>query len=359
MTFYWPNMLWLAGILPVLILSYIWLLRRKNKAALRFASLGIVKEAMTPGRRFRRHIPPILMFVSVAVLVFAMARPAAVVTLPSNQAIIMLSMDVSGSMRANDINPTRISAAQAAARDFVAVQPKTAKVGIVAFSSAAMLVQAPTTNHDELNAAIEHLRVDRFTAVGSGLMVALHAVFPDVNADMFTAGRNAFRRCYGYGCGDSNSNGKPLGEGKGEEEQKPPPPVQAGSYKNAVIVLMSDGQTNMGADPIEAARIAANHGIRVFTVGFGSDQGGNVDFEGRTVHVRLDEETLKSIADITRGTYYKAGSESELKKVYKTLSTQFVMEREKTEITAIVTAIAALFAVLAGVLSILWFGRFA
>ena len=357
MTFYWPNMLWMAGILPVLILSYIWLLRRKNKAALRFASLGIVKEALTPGRRFRRHIPPILMFVSVAVLVFAMARPAAVVTLPSNQAIIMLSMDVSGSMRANDINPTRISAAQAAARDFVAEQPKTAKVGIVAFSSAAMLVQAPTTNHDELNAAIEHLRVDRFTAVGSGLMVALHAVFPDINADMFTAGRNGFRRCYGYGC--ESASGKSLDDQKGEGEQKPQQPVQAGSYKNAVIVLMSDGQTNMGADPIEAARIAANHGIRVFTVGFGSDQGGNVDFEGRTVHVRLDEDTLKSIADITRGTYYKAGSESELKKVYKTLSTQFVMEREKTEITAIATAIAAVFAVLAGVLSILWFGRLA
>lgn len=356
MTFYWPNMLWMAGILPVLILFYIWLLRRKNKAALRFASLGIVKEALTPGRRFRRHIPPILMFVSVAVLVFAMARPAAVVTLPSNQAIIMLSIDVSGSMRATDIDPTRISAAQSAAKDFVASQPNTAKVGIVAFSSAAMLVQAPTTSHDELNNAIEHLRVDRFTAVGSGLMVALHAVFPDINADVFTAGRGGRGRGYGYGGG----YGQPLDEAKTEGEQKAPPaPVQAGSYKNAVVVLMSDGQTNMGADPIEAARVAANHGIRVFTVGFGSDQGGNVDFEGRTVHVRLDEETLKSIADITHGTYYRAGSESELKKVYKTLSTQFVMEREKTEITAIATAIAAVFAVLAGVLSIMWFGRLA
>lgn len=359
MTFYWANMLWFAGILPVLILTYLWLLRRKNKAALRYASLGIVKEALTPGRRFRRHIPPLLMFLAFATLVFAMARPAAVITLPSQQAIIMLSIDVSGSMRANDIDPTRISAAQAAARDFVDSQPKTAKVGIVAFSSAAMLVQAPTTNHDELNAAIEHLRVDRFTAVGSGLMVALHAVFPDVNADMFTGGRSGYRRCYGYGCGGGGGYGRSLDEQKSEEEQKPPPPVAAGSYKNAVIVLMSDGQTNMGADPIEAARIAANHGIRVFTVGFGSDQGGNVDFEGRTVHVRLDEETLKSIADITHGKYYRAGSENELRKVYKTLSTQFVMERDKTEVTAIFTAIAALFAVLAGFFSILWFGRIA
>src|SRR6185295_4777721 len=136
-----------------------------------------------------------------------------------------------------------------------------------------------------------------------------------------------------------------------------PIPVAPGSFKSAVIVLMSDGQTNTGADPIEAARVAANRGVRVFTVGFGTDEGGTVDFEGRSVHVRLDEATLKEIADITRGTYYKAGSEAQLKEVYKTLSTQFVMETEKTEITAIFAGIAAFFAVSAALLSLLWFGR--
>ncbi len=349
MTFYWTNMLWFAGILPVLILVYILLLRRKNKAALRFASLGIVKEALTPGRRIRRHVPPVLMFLSLATLVFAMARPAAIVTLPSHQAIIMLSMDVSGSMRAGDINPTRITAAQAAAKDFVADQPDTAKVGIVAFSSSAMIVQAPTTDHEALNNAIDRLRVDRFTAVGSGLMMALKAIFPNLQTDFF-GGRI-------YGQRRSELGGAPLGEAKTEEEQQIQAPVAPGSYKNAVVVLMSDGQTNIGFDPIEAARVAANRGVRVFTVGFGSDQGGNVDFEGRMVHVRLDEETLKEIADITRGSYYRAGSESELKKIYKTLSAQFVMEREKTEITAIFAAAAALFALLAGFFSVLWFGR--
>jgi Ca-activated chloride channel family protein len=347
MTFFWANMLWLSGVLPLLILTYVILLRRKKKAAVRYASLGLVKEAMTPGRRLRRHIPPALLFLGLTALVIAVARPAAVITLPSQRAIIMLAMDVSGSMRATDVDPRRITAAQAAAKDFVNDQPMTARIGLVAFSSSAMVVQEPTQNHEELVAAIDRLQPQRFTAVGSGLLVSLKAIFPDLDFDLGS-------RYSSY----EPRRGVPLGQAKDQEEKKPePPPVVPGSFKSAVIVLMSDGQTNTGADPIEAARVAANRGVRVFTVGFGSEDGGNVDFEGRTVHVRLDEATLKEIADITRGTYYRAGTEAQLKEVYKTLSTQFVMETEKTEITALFAALAAAFVVTAGALSLLWFGR--
>lgn len=348
MTFYAANTLWFLSVLPLLVVAYVALLRRKKKTAVRYASLGLVKEALTPGRHIRRHVPAGLLFAALTVLVLASARPAAVITLPSQRAIVMLAMDISGSMRATDIDPRRITAAKAAAKDFVASQPATTRIGLVAFSSSAMMVQAPTQNHEELGVAIDRLQPQRYTAVGSGLLVALKGIFPEAEFDLGSASGFYEQR-----------RGVPLGQGANASADKKPQaaPVAPASFKSAVIVLMSDGQTNIGADPIEAAREAANHGVRVFTVGFGSENGGIVDFEGRSMRVRLDEATLKQIAEITHAAYYRAGTEAQLKDVYKTLSTQFVMETEQTEITALFAALAAALAVTGAVLSMLWFGR--
>ncbi len=344
MTFFWANLLWLVLVLPVVVFAYLLLLRRKHKAALRYANLGLVKVALATGPRFRRHVPPLLFFVALTLLVFAVSRPAAVITLPSQRTTIVLAMDVSGSMRANDVDPRRITAAQAAARDFIKDQPRNARLGLVAFSSSAMLMQAPTLDRDELLASIDRLQPQRFTAVGSGILVALKAIFPEAQFDLGVPYSRRDRR------------GVPLGQVR-DAAPAPAAPAAPGSFKSAVIVLMSDGQTNTGADPIEAAHMAANRGVRVFTVGFGTTDGGVVEFEGRRVHVQLDEETLKEIANITRASYFHAGTEAALKEIYKTLTTQFVMETEKTEITGLLAGVAAIFAAAAAVCSMLWFGR--
>ncbi|MBY0509476.1 MAG: VWA domain-containing protein [Rhodospirillaceae bacterium] len=346
MTFQTPGMLWLLLVLPLAVLAYIFLLRRQKRSALRFASLGLVKEALGPGQKFRRHLPPAVFLVAMGLAVFSIARPAAVITLPSQRETIVLAMDVSGSMRATDVDPRRISAAQAAARDFVKDQPRTARIGVVAFSSTAMTVQQPTLNREDVIAAVERLQPQRFTAVGSGILVALQNIFPGASFD-----EESPRSL-------PSTQGAPLG-GDTQVEQQPFMPVPPGSYTSAVIILLSDGQTNVGADPVKAAHAAADRGVRVFTVGFGSDQGGVVDFEGRSVYVQLDEETLKKIADITRGAYFRAGSQAELNEIYKTLTTKLIMETQQTEITALFAAAAAIMAVIAAALSMMWAGRIA
>jgi Ca-activated chloride channel family protein len=346
MTFQAPGMLWLLLVLPLAVLAYIFLLRRQKRSALRFASLGLVKEALGPGQKFRRHLPPAVFLLAMGLAVFSIARPAAVITLPSQRETIILAMDVSGSMRATDVDPRRISAAQAAARDFVKDQPRTARIGVVAFSSTAMTVQQPTLNREDVIAAVERLQPQRFTAVGSGILAALQNIFPGASFD------EEFPRSI------ASPQGVPLG-GDTQVEQQPLQPVPPGSYTSAVIILLSDGQTNVGADPIKAAHAAADRGVRVFTVGFGSEQGGVVDFEGRSVYVQLDEETLQKIADITRGAYFRAGSQAELNEIYKTLTTKLIMETQQTEITALFAAAAAIMTVIAAMLSMMWAGRLA
>lgn len=344
MTLLAPNMLWLLLALPLAVATYIILLQRRTKTAVRYANLGMVKSAMGKGQRIRRHVPPALFLVAIALLLVSLTRPSALITLPSQRETIILALDVSGSMRANDVDPLRITAAQAAAREFVKDQPSSARIGVVAFSSNAMTIQQPTLNHDDVVAAIDSLKPQRFTAVGSAILVGLQSIFPGAIFDP-EANRRAQRAAA-------------LGEQPQPQEQTEFKPVAPGSYTSAVIILMTDGQTNVGADPVDAARIAAERGVRVFTVGFGSEKGGLVEFEGRSVYVKLDEATLKKVADITHASYYRAGTQAELSKIYKSLTTTLIMEKQKTELTAIFAGAAALMAVLAAVLSTLWIGRF-
>ncbi len=178
MTFLWPEMLWLFLLVPALVAGYFYLLRRKQQTALRYASLSMVKEAMGAGQKFRRHIPPLLFLVALIAMIVAIARPAAVITLPSQHQTIILAMDVSGSMRATDVQPNRITASQTAAKAFVADQPSNVRIGVVSFAGTAAVVQVPTQNREDIIAAIDRFQLQRGTAIGSGIIVSLATIFP-------------------------------------------------------------------------------------------------------------------------------------------------------------------------------------
>jgi Ca-activated chloride channel homolog len=345
MKFLWPEMLWLLLIVPALVSFYFFLLRRKKQAALKYASLSMVKEAMGTGQRFRRHIPPLLFLVALTTMLVAIARPAAVVTLPSQHLTIILAMDVSGSMRARDVEPNRISAAQAAAKAFVAAQPSKVRIGVVSFAGTASVVQPPTNNHEDVLAAIDRFQLQRATAIGSGIIVSLATIFPEAGIDLSSLiyGRNAPR-------------GVPLDQA-GKAEKPAFTPVPPGSYNSAAIILLTDGQRTTGPDSIEAARMVADRGVRIFTVGIGTKGGETIGFEGWSMRVRLDEETLKAIANITRGEYFYAGTAPDLHKVYESLSSRLELEKKDIEISALFSAAAAVTALVSAVLSLLWFNR--
>jgi Ca-activated chloride channel family protein len=345
MTFLWPEMLWLFLLVPALVAGYFYMLRRKRQAALRYASLSMVKEALSSGQKYRRHIPPLLFLVALIAMIFAIARPAAVVTLPSQHRTIILAMDVSGSMRATDVQPNRITAAQNAAKAFVKDQPANVRIGIVSFAGTAAVVQPPTQNREDLIAAIDRFQLQRATAIGSGIIVSLATIFPDAGIDVSALiyGRNA-------------SRGVPLDQA-GKTEKKEFKPVAPGSYTSAAIILLTDGQRTTGPDSIDAARMAADRGVRIFTVGFGTKSGETIGFEGWSMRVRLDEETLKTIASMTRGEYFYAGTATDLTKVYQSLNSRFLMEKKDMEISALFAAAAAVAALVSAALSLLWFNR--
>ncbi len=345
MTFFWPEMLWLLLLVPALLGAYVLLLRRKKKAALRYASLSLVREAMGAGQRFRRHVPPLLFLMALALMLFAVARPSAVVTLPSQHETVILAMDVSGSMRATDVKPSRMVATQEAARAFVAEQPKTTRIGVVSFAATASVVQSPTHSREDILGAIDRFSLQRGTAVGSGILVSLKTIFPDVEFDLRLSNPRG-----------PAQKSAPLDPAKGPEKA-PPKPVPPGSYSGAAIILLTDGQTTTGPDPIESARMAADRGVRVYTVGIGTAGGEIIGAEGWSIRVRLDEESLKTIANLTRAEYFYAGTAADLQKIYQNLNTRIFFEQKETEITALFAAAAAVLAFLSALLSMLWFNR--
>jgi Ca-activated chloride channel family protein len=342
MTFAWPDLLWSLLVLPLLVLLYWWLMHRRKKNTLRFASLSIVKQAMGKGPGWRRHVPPVLMLLALATLLLASARPRAVVTLPLQQETIILAMDVSGSMRATDVQPNRMVAAQEAAKAFLNDLPRSVRVGVVSFAGTAAVVQPPTQNREDIVAAIDRFQLQRGTAIGSGIVLSLATIFPDAGIDLsqITGQRNM-----------------PLGPG-----DKPPKeftPVPPGSFTSAAIVLLTDGQRTTGPDPMDAAKMAADRGVKVYSVGIGTKEGETIGFEGWSMRVRLDEDTLKNVANLTRAEYFYAGTAADLKKVYQSLSSRMVVEKKETEITALFAAAGAALVLLAAALSVWWFGRVA
>jgi Ca-activated chloride channel family protein len=346
LSFLWPDLLWLLLLVPLLVLAYWWLLRRKKKLALSYASLTLVKDAMGRTSRWRRHVPPLLFLGAIALMLLAAARPMAVITLPSQQDTVILAIDISGSMRAKDVEPTRLEAAQAAARAFIGELPRHTRVGIVAFAGTASLVQQPTLSREDALAAIDRLQLQRGTATGSGIIVSLATLFPDGGFDVSQA-------IYGR---DPQRSGAPI-DGAAKKVVPEVKPVPPGSYSQAAVILLSDGQRTTGPDPIEAARRAADRGVRIYTVGIGTVDGEVITFEGWAFRARLDEDTLKQVASITQAEYFYASSAAELKKVYQALNSRIVFQTKETEISGLVSAAAAVFALLAGFLSMLWFNR--
>jgi len=328
------------------VLVYWWLLRRKKKLAVSYASLALVKDALGKTARWRRHVPPLLFLGSIALMLLAAARPVAVITLPSQQDTVILAMDISGSMRAKDVEPTRLEAAQAAARTFISELPRHTRVGIVAFAGTANLVQPPTLSREDALAAIDRFQLQRGTATGSGIIVSLATLFPDGGFDVSQA-------IYGR---DAQRMGAPI-DGAAKKEVPEAKPVPPGSYTQAAIILLSDGQRTTGPDPVEAAKRAADRGVRIYTVGIGTVDGEVITFEGWAFRARLDEDTLKQVASITQAEYFYASSAAELKKVYQALNSRIVFQTRETEISGLVSAAAAVLALLAGFLSMLWFNR--
>lgn len=348
--FLWPSMLWLLIAIPLLVLLYIAIVRRKQRALAKVAGLGLFREALAGSRSLRRHVPPLLFLLALVAMIGAAARPAAVVSLPSRHELVVLAIDVSGSMQATDVKPSRLAAAQAAARAFIADQPPSTRIGIVSFAGTASVVQSPTTSRDDMLAAIERFQTQRGTALGSAIVVSLATIFPNQGIDLDLLNERAAA---------AKNPGKPPPPSyrppwNPRPEWKPVPP---GSYTSAAIVLLSDGQRTVGPNEIEAAKLAAERGVKVFTVGVGTAAGTAITLEGMQMRVKLDEDALKAIAASTHGEYFQATTAGELKKIYQSLNSRFTFERREMEISALFSAAAALLALVSGMLSMLWFNR--
>jgi Ca-activated chloride channel homolog len=356
MTFLFMPALWLLLAIPPLVAVYVFVVRRRETSALRLLPL------MTGGRSGRsgwqRHLPPALLLLALIALILASARPAATITLAARRGTIILAMDVSGSMRADDVHPTRITAAQLAAKTFVNARPSQVKIGIVAFSGSAFLVQPPTNDNVALNQAIDGLIPERMTAIGSAVLTSLQTLFPAIRFDTMLPGFGG-EEFTSSGMGGLMPGGVALGSSPKPTAKDATKftPVEPGSYKSAAIILMTDGKNTDGPDPIDAARIAANFGVRVFTIGFGTPNGQIKTYWGHTMHVILDEPTLKNMANITHAQYFHAQTEKELARIYKDLNTKLQNETETHEITVFFVSAALVLTLLSAALSVLWFGR--
>lgn len=338
MNMLWPGFLLLLGLIPVLIGVYIWRLRRR-RYAVRYSSLSLVRAALPRPLSWRRHLPVGLFLLALASLVIALGRPMASVVVPSGQATIVLAMDISGSMCSTDIAPNRLLAAEEAALSFIRSQRSNTQIGVVVFAGFAEIIQAPTRDQDALEDAIRGLTVARRTAIGSGILRSLDAI-AEVDESIPPS--------------DLTFSGSTVA------------PVPPGTYAPHIIVLLTDGASNAGPWPLDAAQQAADRGVRVYTIGFGTDQGapfafcdnwffGGGSFGGGGGFRRgIDEETLIQIADLTGGEYYQATSASELDDVFKSLPTYLITRRETTEISFAFAALGALLAGVAILLSMLW-----
>lgn len=333
MSFMWPMMLLLLLVIPLAVWLYVRLQRRRQLALARYGSLGFVQGAGGNRLGLRRHVPPTLFLAGLTILLVALARPQTVVSLPRVEGTVILTFDVSGSMAATDLQPTRLEAAKAVARDFVQRQPRSVQIGVVAFSDNGLAVQAPTNDQAAILAAINRITPQRGTSLGQGILASLNTLDANAEDDM---------RRY------STLTPTPT---------PTPPPVAPGSDTSTAIVLLTDGENTGPPEPLEAAQLAADRGVRVYTVGIGSAAGVNLEVEGFTVHTQLDEETLQQIAQLTAGTYYNAESQEELRAIYENIELQLVVRPEETEITALFAGVGLLILLIGGTCSFLWFSR--
>lgn len=338
----WPHLLWLLLALPVLPALYLWLLRRRGKPAVRYSSVALARAAA--GRDWRRHLPPLLFFLGLALLVLAATRPVARVTLPWSRSTVMLAIDVSLSMRVSDVQPSRLAAAQDAAKVFLREAPKKVEIGLVTFAGSSQVAQRATLDREALATAIDGIQLQFGTAIGSGIVVCLAELFPDDGIDV---GEMTFGR---------KRQGRSL-----DDRGKPPPkqvtPVPPGSYASAAIILLSDGRRTTGIDTLEAAKMAADRGVRIYVIGLGSPNAATQ--ETLPIYMQLDEPTLREVARMTGGEYHHAGTAETLRAVYQNLGSRVQVLTRETELTGLLALAAALLLASAAGLSVLWFRRLA
>jgi len=332
MSFIWPQMLVFLILVPVLAGLYVWMQKRRRRYALQYASVSLVQQAIGRGPGIRRHIPAALYLLAITAMIFALARPQATVPMPQNTGTIILALDVSGSMLAEDVKPNRMEATKQAVREFVEKQPNGIKIGIVSFSDFGALVAPPTRDRKPVLDAIARLRPQRGTNIGGGLQAALDAIYEGID-------------------------GGPSSIPAPGAAPAPTPTDAATKAPPASIVLLSDGQSNTGPQPQVVAQEAARAKIKVYTIGIGTPQGTILQIQGRNVFTRLDEEALRSVADQTDGRYFNAQDKDDLRQIYDELARERQFEDEETEVTFAVTAAAMLLTVLAGSLGLLWFNR--
>lgn len=336
MSFVWPAMLLLLAAIPLGVLAYGVGDRRRRSRVAALGHLRVGTPSDRPVRRvaLRRRVPAALVLAGLTVLVLALARPQSVISTPRFEGTVILSFDVSGSMAADDVEPTRMEAAKTAARAFVARQPPSILTGVVAFSDSGFSVLVPTGDQTEVLAAIDRLDPERGTSIARGIISSLTAI--------------------------AASERDPA---EGYYTNRSPDPVQLpalvppGTTVPAAIVLLSDGENNQRPDPLEAAQAAAERGIRIFTVGIGTEEGSTLEIEGFRVHSRLDEPSLRRIAEVTGGTYYAATDPAELEGIYRNIETRLVLRPEATEVTSLFAGAAVLLLTMGALAGLRWLGR--
>lgn len=327
MSFVWPSMLYLLGLVPVLAGAYLYVQFRRRRRAAHYGSLGFLQTLSGKRPGFRLYVPPSLLLLSVGVMTLAIARPQFTVSLPRLEGTVVLVFDVSGSMAAEDVKPSRMEAAKAAAIGFVERQPPGVQVGVVAFSDGGLSVVRPTNEQDTIVAAIKRLSPQRGTSLGNGILTALDVAL--------------------------RSTGRKLEESDSATPAPPPP----GANPSAVIVVLSDGENNMSPEPEEAAKKAAEYGVRVDTLGFGTPAGITLQVNGFLIHTSLDEAALQALSDLGGGSYSNAQNAKGLDAIYQRIEPKFIIKPEQMEVTSLLAGLGLVILIIGGAFSLLWFGR--
>ncbi len=323
-----PWMLLSLAVVPLLVVAYVGLVRRRSRRSERLAAEGLV--STTPSRRglrWRRHVPFALFATALALVCFGLARPTMSLAVPQREGTVILAFDVSNSMRADDLEPTRLAAAKKAAIAFAEQQPRTIRIGIVAFGDSALTVLRPTNEKEEVVAAIRRLSAGGGTSLGQGLFTSLSTIA-----------------------------GKPLqlDESALEDEGSE---IDIGFFGSSAIVLLSDGENTSRPDPLALAEVASTAGVAVHTIGIGTPEGTVVEIDGFSVATALDEALLTEIADVTDGTYNAAADAATLERVYESVDLELTSVERRREVTALFAASGGLVLALGALLSIAWFGR--
>jgi Ca-activated chloride channel family protein len=321
-------LLWLA-VVPLLVLAYVRLVvRRRSRRAERLASEGLVATPTSRrGLRWRRHVPFALFASAIVLVCVGLARPSMSFALPQREGTVILAFDVSNSMRADDLEPTRMAAAKAAATAFVERQPSTIKIGVVAFGDSALTVLRPTNVQEEAVAAIRRLSPGGGTSLGQGLFTSLSTI----------AGKPLLL--------DESALESDAGE------------VDIGFFGSSAIVLLSDGENTSRPDPVRLAEVASSAGVPVHAIGVGTPEGTVIEVEGFNVATALDEDLLTEIADVSNGSYNRAGDAATLARIYESIDLELKQVDEEREVTALFAAAGALLLAIGSLLSIAWFGR--